>query len=160
MDVKLVLLQILTAALSSVGFSILYKLHTVHIPFAALGGALVWTIYVFMFRFTDNVFVSSLVAAMFATLYAEVFAKLSRTPATVLLIPSVIPLIPGSSLYYTMSGFVSRDMEAVSYYGKLTALYALSLALGIAVVWTVWATLFQRKPSAKAKADIIKDQKR
>ena len=47
-----------------------------------------------------------------------------------------VPLIPGSSLYYTMSAAVSGNTREISEYGSLTLQYALSIAAGISIVWT------------------------
>lgn len=149
MDTRTVIIQILAGALASVGFSLLYRLKASHIPLAAIGGALTWGIYLLGLSMFDNIFGASLAAAIVCTLYAEILAKIQKTPATVLLIPSIIPLIPGGALYYTMSNIVSRELETAWYYGRLTIQYALAIALGIAVVWTIWAALFQRKPKEK-----------
>ncbi|MBQ6753429.1 MAG: threonine/serine exporter family protein [Clostridia bacterium] len=141
MDTKLIIIQILTGALGSVGFSLIYRLKAAHIPLAAVGGALTWGIYLLGLHFTGNIFAASLLAAVVCTFYAEILAKAQRTPATVLLIPSIIPLIPGGALYYTMSNIVSRELETAWYFGRLTIQYALAIALGMALVWTVWTTV-------------------
>ena len=141
METKLIIIQILTGALGSVGFSLIYRLKTIHIPLAALGGAITWGVYLLGLNFTENIFVASLIAAVVCTLYAEISAKVQKTPATVLLIPSMIPLIPGGALYYTMSNIVSRELETAWYFGRLTIQYALAIALGMALVWTVWTTV-------------------
>ena len=141
METKLIIIQILTGALGSVGFSLIYRLKTIHIPRAALGGAITWGVYLLGLNFTENIFVASLIAAVVCTLYAEISAKVQKTPATVLLIPSMIPLIPGGALYYTMSNIVSRELETAWYFGRLTIQYALAIALGMALVWTVWTTV-------------------
>ncbi|MBR5976447.1 MAG: threonine/serine exporter family protein [Clostridia bacterium] len=141
METKLIIIQILTGALGSVGFSLIYRLKTIHIPLAALGGAITWGVYLLGLNFTENIFVASLIAAVICTLYAEISAKVQKTPATVLLIPSMIPLIPGGALYYTMSNIVSRELETAWYFGRLTIQYALAIALGMALVWTVWTTV-------------------
>ena len=141
METKLIIIQILTGALGSVGFSLIYRLKTIHIPLAALGGAITWGVYLLGLNFTENIFVASLIAAVICTLYAEISAKVQKTPATVLLIPSMIPLIPGGALYYTMSNIVSRELETAWYFGRLTIQYALAIALGLALVWTVWTTV-------------------
>ena len=141
METKLIIIQILTGALGSVGFSLIYRLKTIHIPLAALGGAITWGVYLLGLNFTENIFVASLIAAVICTLYAEISAKVQKTPATVLLIPSMIPLIPGGALYYTMSNIVSRELETAWYFGRLTIQYARAIALGMALVWTVWTTV-------------------
>ncbi|MBQ0135764.1 MAG: threonine/serine exporter family protein [Oscillospiraceae bacterium] len=139
------IIQILTGALGSLGFALLYRLRPEHLPLATLGGALAWGAYLLGMQFSDNIFVACLFASVICTLYSEILARINKIPVTVLLIPSVIPLIPGSSLYYAMSSLVQRDLEDGWFYGKLTFQYALGIALGISLVWTFWAVLFQRK---------------
>ncbi len=140
-----IIIQIVMAALGSLGFALLYRLRPEHLPLATLGGAVAWGIYLLCLKYTENIFASALIATVFCTLYAELFAKAQKTPATVLLIPSVIPLIPGSALYYTMSGLVQRNLEQAWFYARLTIQFALAIAIGISLVWTFWAILFQRK---------------
>lgn len=42
-------------------------------------------------------------AAIAVTIYAEIFARIKKTPTSTFLIVPMIPLIPGGVLYYTMS---------------------------------------------------------
>lgn len=149
METKMIVIQIITAALGAFGFALLYRLRPEHLPLAALGGALTWGIYLLGLNFTENIFAASLVASIFCAFYAEVLAKLLKTPATVFLIPSIISLIPGGSLYYTMSELVQKDLTSSWYYARLTIQYALAIALGISLVWAIWAMLFQRKSKAQ-----------
>ena len=69
----------------------------------ALGGVLTWVIYVIANTWGFDVFISSLFASAFAAIYSEVIAKIRKAPTTLFLIISVVVLIPGGSLYYTMS---------------------------------------------------------
>ena len=95
-----------------------------------------WGCYLLMFDVTQHIFASGLVASAFAAVYAEIFARKKMAPTLLFVIPSVVPLIPGSSLYYTMSAAVSGNTREISEYGSLTLQYALSIAAGISIVWT------------------------
>lgn len=98
--------------------------------------SLCWGCYLLMFDVTQHIFASGLVASAFAAVYAEIFARKKMAPTLLFVIPSVVPLIPGSSLYYTMSAAVSGNTREISEYGSLTLQYALSIAAGISIVWT------------------------
>ena len=50
------------------------------------------------------------VVAILITIYSEIWARILKTPATTVLMPTVIPLIPGGSLYYAMDAALRRDM--------------------------------------------------
>ena len=120
----------------SLGFSMIFRLRRSLWMAGSLGGALCWGCYLLMFDVTQHIFASGLVASAFAAVYAEIFARKKMAPTLLFVIPSVVPLIPGSSLYYTMSAAVSGNTREISEYGSLTLQYALSIAAGISIVWT------------------------
>ena len=64
-------------------------------------------------------------------IYSETCASLRRTPATVFLLPSLIPLVPGGSLYYTMSYLISSDYSQAYNYGMSTVYVVLGIAGGV-----------------------------
>lgn len=133
---KEVILQLAMAFIGSLGFSMIFRLRRSLWMAGSLGGALCWGCYLLMFDVTQHIFASGLVASAFAAVYAEIFARKKMAPTLLFVIPSVVPLIPGSSLYYTMSAAVSGNTREISEYGSLTLQYALSIAAGISIVWT------------------------
>ena len=74
---------------------------------------------------------------MIATVYSELFARVCKTPTTSFLVPSIIPLIPGGLLYYTMQAAVGGDWDGFVTNGSRTIALAVSLAAGIMVVSSV-----------------------
>ena len=132
-----IFVQLLTAFLSSLGFSLIFRLRRGLLIPASLGGLCSWAIYLFCCRYMAGVFAPCLAAAAFVALYAEVMARVFRAPVTVFFLPGVIPLLPGSSLYYAMSAAVQRDWAAARSYGSLTVLYSLAISAGMSLVWAV-----------------------
>lgn len=140
--------QLLTAFLGALGFSILFHIHGVRLLVAALGGLLTWAFYLWVSRFDPSVLIVNILAACFSAAYAELMARLLKSPATIFVIPSVIPLVPGGSLYYAMYSAVTGDTLAFARYSSLTWNAALGIAIGIAVVTSLcrlWATLYRRR---------------
>ena len=78
---------------------------------------------------------------MFAMLYAEVLARLRKTPSTVYLIPAIITLIPGGALYYTMQNLVIWDAERFIHYGLYTVQTVLGIAVGIIAVAAIFSVI-------------------
>ena len=132
--------QLLCGAVGSVGFSLIFRLRERFLPLAALGGLVNWGAYLLLFHLTDNLFLSCLLAAVVAAVYAELLAKRLHAPTTVFLVPAVIPSIPGSNLYYTMFGVVRGDWGYAAKNALLTAEYALALAAGMSIVFVLFAT--------------------
>ena len=65
--------------------------------------------------------------AILITIYSEIWARVLKTPATTILMPTVIPLIPGGSLYYAMDAALRHDAPEF-------ILKAVALAAGIMIV--------------------------
>ena len=104
-----ILLQLFSAFLGSFGFSLVFHVRPRWLPLAGLGGLLGWGIYLLCGTWWDGVFLPSLVGSAFAAKNGEVLARYMKAPAPTFFIPAVIPLIPGSSLYYMMSYGVWRE---------------------------------------------------
>lgn len=131
---KVVLIQLFTAFLSSLGFSMLFGLRRRFLLPAALGGLLCWSVYLAMRALTQMEFLSCLVASAFAVVYAELLARRLRTPATLFVVPAILPMVPGGTLYYAMESVVHGRMEAARSFGKQTLIIALAIAAGISFV--------------------------
>ena len=76
-------------------------------------------------------------ASAAAAAYAEIMARLLKAPVPLYVLPSVISLVPGGSLYYTMSYCMERDWEQFGIYGYRTVQYALAIAAGMSLVWAL-----------------------
>lgn len=96
-------LEILAAAAGSLGFSVLFNIRGKKLLAVTLGGALGWAAYLLLFALGMGEPMAYFLVALLVSLYAEGMARLLKAPATVFVAPSLVPLIPGSSLYYTMT---------------------------------------------------------
>lgn len=142
------IIHLVTAGLGALGFSLIFNVRRELLPAAAFGGLLDWGVYMMAEWFFGNgVFLPSVVAAAFASIYAEAMARVEKSPATVFYIPALIPLIPGGSLYYTMSYAVLGQWDQVQSYGASTAYCALGIAVGMSLVLSVEFTF--RKLTAR-----------
>lgn len=128
------LVQIAMGAIGSLGFSIWFNVRGKALVFAVIGGALGWAVYLLTGGAFPNDLASYLYASMAVTLYAEVLARMLKTPVTVFLVSSIIPLIPGGQLYYTMEFCVGGDFANFSTRGVYTISVATMIALGIMAV--------------------------
>ena len=125
------LIILVTAAISTLGYSILFRLKPVRLPFAVLGGFLASLVYLIMKDLVDNEFLANFVAATVVSTYSELCAYYLKAPTTVFLAPSNIPLVPGGALYWAMDSLMRGNMEAFLEYGSTASLTALGIASGI-----------------------------
>jgi len=129
--------QLISAFVGALGFALIFGMRRRYLFAASLGALLGWGVYMLVDYLLGDVFLPSLAAAAFALTYSEMMAKALKTPATLFVIPAIIPLVPGGSLYYTMSFAVHRDIENARLYGVRTAESALAIAAGISIVLAI-----------------------
>lgn len=125
------LIGIFTAAISTLGFSLLFRVDKKYLLWGVLGGALSWAIYLAVEMVLLNTFFSAIASAVVATVYSEMLAYVLHTPATVFLLPSLIPMVPGSSLYYTMSNLIMKDYAMAAEKGIQTIEVMLGVSGGV-----------------------------
>ena len=104
------LISVISAFFGSLGFSIIYNIRGLRIWIPAIGGAVFWAVYLIFLHFINNEFLGFFFVAILITIYSEIWARILKTPSTVILMPTVIPLIPGGSLYYAMDAALRHDM--------------------------------------------------
>ena len=72
---------------------------------------------------------------------AEAFAVIAKRPATVCLVPGIIPLVPGGGVFLMMRSAVQGDFSASLSYGYGALGEAVAIALGIAIASSVARTV-------------------
>ena len=110
-------IQLITGAIGSVGFGILFHMKNKYLPLAAAGGFLSW-----MFFLLGK---------------AEILARICKETSTSFFVTSVIPLIPGSTLYYCMNSIVEGNTVQALEYGRDTFLFAFGIAAGMSIAWAI-----------------------
>lgn len=130
--------MMITAVIGTFGYSILFNIKKNKLVYACIGGALSITVYCVCAEAGVSLLVQNLISAATATLYAELMARFVKAPATVFLLPAVIPLAPGGKLYDTMHAIVDGDTAQAGVFGRQTADIALGIAVGIVLVSLVF----------------------
>ena len=112
--------NLLTALFSTVGYCLLMNVPVKKIIPASVGGMLSWLLYLLLKDRVQSVFYLLVLVGAFAATYSEIAAKIAKTPATLFLLPALIPLVPGGSAYYAMLGLVQNRFADMRHYALLT----------------------------------------
>ena len=144
-------IQLITGCLGTFGFSILFNNRGKKLVLATLGGLLSWVVFLVLAPVLPGEAVRYLLSAATITVYAEVLARLEKTPTTTFLVPSMIPLIPGGALYYTMNYALNKQWSQFAQQAFYTLQLALSLAVGVIAVTTVVRLLTALRHRIKTK---------
>ncbi|AOT72834.1 threonine/serine exporter family protein [Geosporobacter ferrireducens] len=138
--------HLLFAALSIIGFSVLFNIPKNAIYKTAFSGALGWTTYVY---FSNHLGQSTVMASFFAAsvvaLFSEFFARRFKETVTVFVIPGILPLVPGSGMYYTMLAIIEKDFSKAALISTETMFIAGSIAAAIFIVSSVTRLFFIKK---------------
>ena len=128
--------QILMGGLGTLGFNILFHIRGKKLLLATLGGVISWAVYLALEPLIASESIRYFLAAATITVYGEILARRMKTPTTTVLVPSIIPLIPGSALYYTMNYALNQQWSDFARQAFYTLQLALALAVGIIAVTT------------------------
>ena len=123
--------QVIMATLGSVGFAILFHTKGKKIFFIAFGGAVSWIVYLSAYIQNSDPVISTLLSTIVVAAIAELSARIIKTPVIILLVPMLIPLIPGSNLYYTMHNLLFGQTAESMHYLQLALEEAGAIACGI-----------------------------
>lgn len=151
MSILTACIQLAAALAGSFGFALLFNARGEKLVWASLGGLLSWGVYLAVGLVYRSDPARYFIAALVLTIYAEIMARLHRSPATVFLVSGTIPLIPGGSLYYTMSCAVAARWSEALHTGLATLLLAIAIAAGILACMVLWhiGTLAVRRKKAR-----------
>lgn len=127
------LIQIITAVSGTVGFAIYFNVDKPKLIPISFGAFISWVMYLFVLNMSNSLFLANFLSAILVCIYSEIMARVLKTPANICLIPSVVPLLPGSSFYYTMLAAISMNMNVFRQKGMETFMIILGISLGIVV---------------------------
>lgn len=131
------ILQIICAFIATLGFGILFNVRDRNLFYASLGGAIGWIAYLIAINLNSSVMLATFIASVIISIYAEIFSRVLKNPVTLFLICALIPLVPGSGIYYTILSVVQGDIMQSLQKGIETLSIAGLIALGIITVSTL-----------------------
>lgn len=138
------LLNIVSAFISTIGFSIMFHVQRKHLLICGGVGAIAWLLYLVINEYAQSAVLASFISALVVTTICYLLAKSRKTPITVFLIAGIIPLVPGLGLYRMMSAILDKNYSGALEYATLTFEIAGVIAGAIVIVSLV--PLLWRKP--------------
>lgn len=133
------IIQLITGAIGSVGFALVFHVRKSYFLHVLSGSVLCWGTYLAATAAlgSTEVFMPTLISGFVTAILAEILARVCKAPSTVFFMTSIIPLIPGRTLFYFMQAIVREQYSQASNYGMATFLTALGIALGMSAAWTI-----------------------
>jgi len=126
--------QVLAGAIACGGFCILYNIRMPGLLVCMAGGGIGWAVYLAAQGWGTSSLFAYFLAAAAVSLYAELMARIRKFPAFSYLVIALLPLVPGSGVYYTVEYLLQDNMERSLTQGVETAAIAGLLAVGVLLV--------------------------
>jgi len=125
------LTQVVMGMLGSVGFAVLFGVCDRTLAAIALGSGSGWLVYLICMNQGYGMFIGLLAASLFVATLSEILARKFKTPVILLLVPMLIPEIPGGDLYYTMYFLIQGRYPEFGMSSNQVLVQAGAIVLGI-----------------------------
>lgn len=130
-------LNSLFSFMGTLSFAILFNIKGEKLFWAALGGGISWFFYLLLLHFNSSHLESLFFAAIIGGIFSEVMARLLKTTVTTFVICTIIPLVPGSGMYYTMLEIIQGNGNNSLSMGSETIANAGAIAVGLVFISSV-----------------------
>ncbi len=141
----IILKEILFAFFSAAGFAVIFNIPRKSIFLAGLCGSTGWIIYYLLKGVYNSEVIATFFGALAVGLGGEILARVFKKPATLYIVPGMIVLVPGYSLYYAMLHVANRNYTAAAGTGSEAVFIAVSVACGLLMATSVVRIFSPRK---------------
>lgn len=126
--------QLISCGIASMGFALVFKAVPVQSVCAGVGGFINCAFYLVVFHFYGNNLAAVMAGATSVAAFAYVMSRIHRAPATIFLTTSIMPVIPGATLFYMMHGMVQADYVLAKQQTLLLVQTCMAIAFGFLIV--------------------------
>ena len=136
------------------GIAIIFDVPPKKLFWAMLGSVISCVLMLIGDKYGLDPLITNMIATAVPCVYCEIMARVLKTPTTVFMIPTLLPLVPGSRLYYTMFYLFQWDQELF----LDNAVSSVKICTGIAVAIIVvtgamrWIEAMKKQRMEKEKA--------
>ncbi len=125
------LYQFFIVFFATLGFGLYFNSPLKAILSTCILSGLIWIFFKVLYLNYNDYTISAFFASFVLGLCGEFLARKLKTPATIFIIPSLFPMVPGANIYYTMYYFIFEDYKTALSNAVDTLTIALYLAIGI-----------------------------
>ncbi len=145
---------LIACSIALLGIAVIFDVPPKKLPWAMIGSIISCALMMIGDKFGLDPLITNMIATAVPCVYCEIMARAVKTPTTVFMIPTLLPLVPGSRLYYTMfylfSGEQTLFMENMLAAVKICTGIAMAIIVATGAVRWIEAGKKQRLEREKA----------
>lgn len=132
------IIHILMAFFATICFSVIFNAPKEELVFCGLIAAISRLLFeIFIYYDINNVILVTFTSAIVVTYLSRQLSYFRKVPSTIFLVPGILPLVPGSKIYFTVY-YIVMDQANDAYYSAMASLSTSGvIAVGIIVVLTL-----------------------
>lgn len=128
--------------LATIAFAVLFQAPRRTLIISGVIGAVGWVAFVYLRQHLEyNSFHANFFATISLALISELSARIFKQPATVFLIPGIIPLVPGLGMYQGMKQIIEKSFESGMNTLLTAGIDSAAIALGIMLSASIFRVL-------------------
>jgi uncharacterized membrane protein YjjB (DUF3815 family) len=133
------------ALAATFGYSIVFNVPKKLLHISAIGGALGWLSYTALDANMNSPVTAAFIAASVVAIWSEILAGRVQDLVTIFIIPGIIPLVPGSGMYYTMLAIIEKEFGKAAVLGSETLSVAAAISSALIMVSSISRVIRGRK---------------
>lgn len=125
------MVQVAGAFMAVLSFGLVLDLPKKYLGWSGVTGGVCWLVYILVKGGSGSLVFAAFLSGLAVALMAHLLARGLHAPVTVFLIPGILPLVPGTSIYNCVYNIIRSSREQSTYYLIETMQIAGAIAMAV-----------------------------
>lgn len=143
--------QVAGSFMAVLSFGLVLEMPRKYLIWCGLTGGVCWLVYLLVKGGTGSMILAVFMSSLSVALMGHLFARLLRAPVSVFLVPGILPLVPGTSIYNSVYYVIRNSREQSMYYLVETLQIAGAIALAVFLMDSVFKMIGKRRKAKREK---------
>ena len=138
-------IQVAGSFMAVLSFGLVLEMPRKYLGWSGLTGGVCWLVYLLVKAGTGSMILGACLSSLSVALMGHLFARIFRAPVSVFLVPGILPLVPGTSIYNSVYYVIRNSREESMYYLVETLQIAGAIALAVFLMDSVFKLVGKKK---------------
>ena len=102
---------LIAALVGTLGFAMLFKMKAKYLIYISVCGFVSYGIYLSVLFLGYSEILAAFASASLVAIASEILARVLKAPTVIFTVVGIVPIVPGSALYYSMRNLLLRDID-------------------------------------------------
>ena len=138
------IIQLISSYIAILMFAIVLETPRKYLPYAGFTGAVAWTVYLIIKETGGSSMAAAFISTVCLAFLCHILARVIKAPVTVFLIPGILPVVPGGSIYRTVYYIIRDNFDMSVHYFIETLQIAGAMALAVFIMDSVFQAFMNK----------------